>query len=95
MSGIPYRPNAVTYEDVQNYIESAQYHMVVKGDSQTSFYNVVKVLSSIIVLAFLALFICSLLSIAPFNWWSIGLVGLLGSVGLSGSIWLSKNIFNK
>ena len=40
--------------------------LVVKGDSQTSFYNVVKVLSSIIVLAFLALFICSLLSIAPF-----------------------------
>jgi hypothetical protein len=93
MSG--YSSNTSTYEDVRNYIESSQYNMVVEGDSQTSFYNIVKVLSSIIVLVFLTLLICSLLSIAPFNWWSIGLVGLLGSVGLSGSIWLSKNIFNK
>ena len=90
MSGVPYKSNALTWEDAQDYFEQIENH-TVKDETQFNFYTLMKVLSSIIVLGFLALFILSIFKISSWHW-SIGFIGLLGSIGLSGSIWLSKNI---
>jgi|WetSurMetagenome_2_1015567.scaffolds.fasta_scaffold562313_2 hypothetical protein len=69
------------------------YVVNIKKYGTSSFYQIVKILSSLVTVGFLSLLVLSISSSVTIHW-SIGLIGLLGSIGLTGAIWFSKKLFS-
>ncbi|MFC1902416.1 hypothetical protein ACFLX3_05790, partial [Chloroflexota bacterium] len=57
----------------------------------SAFYALIKCLSTLIVFAFLAALVSSIVIGGPVHW-AVAVVGCLGSIGFAGAVWLSKSI---
>jgi len=75
-----------TYGEVERYL--GRVREVREGS--TIFYGVIRLLSVMVVIAFVALLISSIIMSGPVHW-AIAVVGCLGSLGFAGAVWLSKS----
>lgn len=75
-----------TYGEVERYMGRVG---EVKEGSNV-FYGVIRLLSGMVVIAFVALLISSIITSGPIHW-AIAAVGCLGSIGFAGAVWLSKS----
>ena len=81
------------YQGSEGYIYKEERYSInmprEESATHATFYEVIRSLSIMVVLGFVALLILNLVTGGPVHW-AISVVGCLGSIGLAGAVLLSK-----